>query len=225
MNAVMDSTRIKSSTEEDSENYTASLGALEKKVLAMLGSGVSATIVASAVGVGDSYISQLVSVPQFAYEVAKLRMQNTQQYIDTDSKYDSIESKLLKKLEDCLPLMMRPLEILRAIQVINGAKRKTGLGSDTGNNTVAVQQVVQLTLPNVIVQKFTTNINNQVVTAGAQNLVTANSIQLQQMAQKTIDTEVKEERTVIQERVKVLLDTKTRERESKEVKEIDILDI
>lgn len=179
---------------ENSRNYVDSLSMLDTRALKLLGSGLTAVVVASAVGTNESYISQLVSVPEFAAEVAKLRSINTQKYIDLDGKYDSVEEKLVKKLEDLLPLMMRPMEILRAIQVINGAKRKTNTVLGEGGNNNIGAQVVQLTLPSVIVQKFTVNISNQVVTAGSQTLVTANSVLLQQMASPRAGQEVIQQR-------------------------------
>ena len=65
--------------------------------------------------------------------------------------------------------MVRPDQILKAVQVVNAAKRRGQSAPDTSSNT---QNVVNLILPNVIAQKFITNINNQVVKAGEQELLT-----------------------------------------------------
>lgn len=192
---------------EDSTNYLAHLSVLDTKALKLLGSGLAPIVVASAIGVNESYISQLVSKPEFALEVAKLRMATTTGYIEVDGKYDSIEAKLLDKLDNCIGLMFKPMEILRAIQVINAAKRRTGLGAgtDTANN---VSQVVNLTLPTVIIQKFTTNINNQVISAGAQSLITATSNQV--LVMKEASTR-EADNAIIQDRVGRLLDKKSKD--------------
>ena len=83
-----------------------------------------------------------------------------------------MEDDLLGKLKDCLPYMMRPMEILKAIQVINAAKRR---GSSAPESITSQQTVVQLIMPTQILQSFTTNINNQVIKAGQQDLVTVQS--------------------------------------------------
>jgi hypothetical protein len=68
--------------------------------------------------------------------------------------------------------MIRPLEILKAIQIINSAKRR---GSSTPDSILAQKEVVSLVMPTQIIQQFTTNINNQVIQAGTQELITVQS--------------------------------------------------
>ena len=148
----------------------------ESRALKLLGSGSGPAITAMAVGVSESRISQLLSDPQFAAEVSELRFRNLQKHNELDDKYDSMESRLLAQLEDLLPLMMRPMEILKAIAVINGAKRR---GQSSPESTAGVgNQVVTLTMPTLIMQNFTTNINNQVIKAGNQTLETMQSSSL-----------------------------------------------
>lgn len=143
--------------------------ATEQRALALLGSGCGPEVVASALGVSASRISQLLSEESFAIEVANLRFQNLQKHNEIDSTYDALEKKLLGQLEDVLPLMMRPNDILRAVSVINGAKRR---GQSAPEQITHQNQVVNLTMPIKIVQQFTTNIQNQVVQAGSQTLET-----------------------------------------------------
>lgn len=153
----------------------------EGRALALLGSGqVSPEQVASACGVTVSRISQLLSDPEFAAEVAELRYQNLSKHNLRDSKYDALEDRLVDKLSDLLPLMMRPLEVLKAIQVINAAKRR---GQSTPEQITNQQTVVSITMPTVIVNKFVTNVNNQVIQAGDQELLTIQSGSLLKEAQ------------------------------------------
>ena len=56
---------------------------------------------ASAVGLSVSRISQLLSDPEFSAQVAELRFNNLQKHNERDSAYDTMEEKLLKKLENC----------------------------------------------------------------------------------------------------------------------------
>ena len=151
----------------------------ETKALALLGQGVNPEMVASAVGVTVSRISQLLSDPEFSAQVAELRFKNLSAHADRDRKYDSLEDALIAKLEDLLPFMMKPLEVLRAIQTINGAKRRSAPAPEP---SIQQSTVIQLLMPTQITQIFsaqqkelTINSANQVVKAGDQSLVTVQS--------------------------------------------------
>jgi hypothetical protein len=144
----------------------------EDRALNHLGQGLGPEVVAAAVGVSTSRISQLLSTAEFAGKVAELRFESLAKHNDRDNAYDRLEDNLIEKLKDCLPYMMRPMEILKAIQVINAAKRR---GSSAPESITSQQTVVQLIMPTQIMQAFTTNINNQVIKAGQQDLVTVQS--------------------------------------------------
>ena len=144
----------------------------EDRALTLLVQGLGPEVVAAAVGVSTSRISQLLSTPEFSSQVAELRYASLAKHNDRDNAYDKMEDDLLGKLKDCLPYMMRPMEILKAIQVINAAKRR---GSSAPESITSQQTVVQLIMPTQILQSFTTNINNQVIKAGQQDLVTVQS--------------------------------------------------
>lgn len=141
----------------------------EERALALLGSGVPPESVAAALGVSASRISQLLSLPEFAAQVAELRFNSLQKHNDRDNKYDSLEDQLVDRMRDCLPLMMRPMEILKAIQIINAAKRR---GASTPDSVTAQQTIISLTIPVQIINKFQTTVNQQVTHAGDQELLT-----------------------------------------------------
>lgn len=144
----------------------------EERALILLGQGLSPESVAAAVGVSVSRVSQLLSDPEFAGKVAEARFESLAKHNTRDNKYDSLEDTLIDKLSDCIPYMMRPMEILKSIQVVNQAKRR---GASAPEQLLSQQTVVQLVLPTQIFQNFTTNINNQVIKAGSQDLVTVQS--------------------------------------------------
>jgi hypothetical protein len=68
--------------------------------------------------------------------------------------------------------MMKPESILKALSVVNGAKRR---GLDSPEAAGGVTNIVNLMLPTVIAEKFTVNIDNQVTKAGTQDLHTMSS--------------------------------------------------
>ena len=166
--------RKPSTTEVSSAQGNGKLGAgitsnTEDRALTLLGSGVSAEATANALGVSPSRISQLLSDQTFSNKVATLRYENLQRHNVRDNKYDSIEDELLDKLEKSLAFIMKPQDILRAINTINSAKRR---GQSAPDQVINQQNIVNVVLPEVIAQRFTVNIDNQVTRAGGQELLT-----------------------------------------------------
>ena len=146
--------------------------ATEDRALSLLGSGVGPEAVANALGVSPSRISQLLSNKEFADQVASLRYENLRIHNVRDSAYDTLEDKLLKKLEASIPLLFRPSDIAKTLQIINNAKRR---GQSAPDQVTNQQNIVNLVLPTMIKNKFVTNTVNQVVKAGDQDLITMQS--------------------------------------------------
>lgn len=174
----------------------------EERALQLLGTGLRAEVVASAIGVTPGRISQLLADPEFADAVTALRVGSLQKHNKRDNIYDEIEDKLMDQFRNTMPMMMKPLEILKGIQVINAAKRRGQSAPE------AIQQsnvVVTIVMPTKIVQHFTTNIHNQVIRAGEQELVTVQSGQMGKMLEAAKSATNATHTQVIQNRVGALL--------------------
>ena len=161
----------------------------EERALVLLGKGYDAKIVASACGVSESRISQLLSDDSFKAAVTELRFGHLQAHNEQDSDYDSIEKILTDKFKAAIPLMMRPMEILKGLQVINQQKRR---GASAPETILQTQQVVSITLPSVVINNFTnsaltTNIHNQVVKVGDTDLTTMQSGTLLNTHKREVD--------------------------------------
>jgi hypothetical protein len=162
------------------------ISSTEERALTLLGQGLGVEIVSSAIGVSPSRISQLLSDPVFSAKVAEARFSALAKHNERDDAYDRMESKLQEKLEDLIPFMIKPMEVLKAIQVINTAKRR---GISSPEQITGSQNVVQLVMPSVVVNNYMapqieTNINNQVVKVGSQDLVTVQSASMENMLNK-----------------------------------------
>jgi hypothetical protein len=142
---------------------------VEERAKQLLGAGVAAESVAAALGVTPGRISQLLAEQSFSDEVATIRYENLQKHNLRDNNYDTIEDQLIGKLEDSLPMMHKPREILQAIKVINSAKRR---GQSAPDQVVNQQNIVNVLLPQIIAERFTVNVDNQVTRAGEQELHT-----------------------------------------------------
>lgn len=145
---------------------------IQAKILTMLGNGLSNAIVATAAGVTEGYISQLLAEESFAMQVTQLRYESLQAHTARDNRYDKMEDALLEKMADLIPLMYRPAEVLRAIQVINAAKRR---GASAPENITINNTVVNLSIPRHQFDRFTKTVDGQVVEVGDKSLVTIQS--------------------------------------------------
>lgn len=161
----------------------------EERALVLLGQGVIPEQVAAASGLSASRISQLLSQEHFAARVAELRFEALAKHNDRDAAYDALEDELIERMKDCLPLMVRPHEILKAIQVINQAKRR---GSSAPNSITEQSTVIQLILPTQVLTQFSLNQANQVVSvegAVSQDLLTIQSGSLLNMTKKKLENQ------------------------------------
>lgn len=156
---------------------TSTTSSTEDRALALLGQGCGPEVVASALGVTVSRISQLLSESGFAEQVAELRFKSLAKHSERDQRADRLEDMLLEKLENLLPFMMNPMQVVHAYTRLNAAKRR---GSSAPESLTSQQQIVSLNIPTVILnqhltQNITVNATNQVVKAGNQDLVTVQS--------------------------------------------------
>jgi len=158
-----------------------SLTSSETRALTLLGQGINPEMTASAVGLSVSRISQLLSDPEFANEVAELRYKNLVKHNERDSFYDQMEDILARKFHDLIPFMMKPLEVLKGLREINALKRRGSSAPDSITNT---QEVVALVMPIQIINQYRVNSSNQVIQAGQQELVTVQSSRLNDLVAK-----------------------------------------
>lgn len=159
---------------------TSTTTATEDRALILLGKGIPPTAVAQTLGVDPSRITQLLGQEVFAQKVIELKYNELSKHTMRDSNIDELEDKLLEKLKDAMVFMTRPMEILKAFSVLNASKRR---GQVSQEGLQGQQSVVQLVIPTIILQKFTTNVHNQVTQVGQQSLLTIPSGQLLKGAQ------------------------------------------
>jgi len=161
---------------------------LQGRISSLLCAGMAQSAVASIVGVDASYISQLMADESFSSAVILARAAKSEKELARDNRLDSLEDLLIDRMEKLTKqphVFMKPMEALRALQTINGLKRKA-------SNLVAASQgdgmgstVIELTLPSFIVQNFyapVLDINNNVVKIGDNDLVTIQSSQMANLA-------------------------------------------
>lgn len=161
---------------------------LQGRISSLLCAGMAQSAVASIVGVDASYISQLMADDSFSSAVILARAAKSEKELARDAKIDDLEDLLIKKVETLTKqphTFMRPMEALRALQMVNGMKRKAaGLAAASQGDGMG-STVIELTLPSFIVQNFyapVVDINNNVVKIGDNDLVTIQSSQMANLA-------------------------------------------
>lgn len=128
------------------------------------------TRVAHLAGVDVSYISQLMADEVFKESVLAERIMAGEAKVRMDDSADSMEQLLLDKLKRALPMMVKPMEIVRAYEVLNKAKRKvdTGtLGSSQEGGTV-----LSLRIPKHTALRFRVDSRGEVIEVEGRPLVT-----------------------------------------------------
>lgn len=167
----------------DAAQWRASLNTNQGQALKLLGQGISAVMVASTLGVTEGLVSQFLAEPRFAEEVTRLKLAALQKQTSVDNKYLEFEDRLLDKFGKVIPLMTKPMEILKGLQVLNATKRRGMADSPAG---LAVSQVVTINIPVHVGQKFITNTHNQIVEihdeSGSRSLVTATPQAVERLA-------------------------------------------
>jgi predicted transcriptional regulator len=153
-------------------NHSLTATTTESQALELLGVGASPSQVAAALGVSESLISQFLAQETFSRAVAERRFTGLLKHNKRDDKLDELEDALIKKLENIIPMMYKPSEIIHAFTRINQAKRR---GSSAPEQIHQQQTVISLTLPIQILQYVTVNAANQVIKAGQQDLITVQS--------------------------------------------------
>lgn len=159
------------------------LSNLEDRAVTLLSSGLPAGKVAEALGVTPARISQLMDDPEFKAKLTENKFKTLTRHNEADAKLDELEQKVLSRIDETLDMVMRPMELTKIFQVINAAKRRgtSLLGEIPDQGTV-----VNLSMPTKVINNFVTNINNQVIKAGGEDLITMQPSRLKELLNESL---------------------------------------
>lgn len=142
---------------------------IARKVIDLLGAGVSPVQVALACGITESYVSQLLSQQEIADEVTSLRAARAAQYVEHDDNLDSDEEKARRLVRRNLDNgILKPMEALQHFRVLNAARRQ----SQAAVATPAVSTVVTLNLPVAAQVQFKLTTDKQIIEVDGRSLAT-----------------------------------------------------
>jgi len=139
---------------------------IAERALEMLGRNLAPVIVANALGVTESAISQLMANEEFAAAVMELRVAALDKHAKLDQLYEDIELTMAKKLKDTCELVFEPAKVVGMLTRINAMKRRSEVQGSGG--LVAPSVVVSLVMPTRVVNEYTLSAgNNQVVSVSS----------------------------------------------------------
>lgn len=146
-----------------------SVSSMETRAIALLTAGIPTGKVAEALGVSSARISQLMEEQSFKEALAESKFAHLNRHNEADAKLDTLEAKVVEKLEAVVELVHNPMQLTRVFSALNAAKRR---GSSSLADLPDAGAIVQLSMPTKIVNNFQVNINNQVVKVGSEDLIT-----------------------------------------------------
>lgn len=152
--------------------FQLALNGTQQRIMELLGAGASQVQVAMAVGVEESYVSQLMADEGFRAAVQERRADVALKHAETDAKIDSIEEKAWRRLDQLVELETNTMKLLKIATAANAAKRRTD-GSQQAASTSA--PVVNITLPQSAVVEFKMTTDKQVVEIGGRSMNTMSS--------------------------------------------------
>lgn len=141
----------------------------QERILELLGAGASQSQVAMAVGVEESYISQLMAQEEFRKAVQELRAEAAAKHAAVDARIDSIEDKAWRRIDNLVELETNLMKLLKVAQAANAAKRRT---QGVGMAQPATALTVNIALPQAAVVEFTMSTDRQVVDIGGRAMTT-----------------------------------------------------
>lgn len=158
------------------QTTSVALSSTESRALELLAAGIEQVQVASALGITESRLSQIVSDPDFTVALTEARYKQLAKHNETDNLYDKIERALADRLQSNVGMLFKPTEIARTLSLVNGLKRR---GASNPDSLTRARPTVRLNIPVSVLNHFQMNAAGQVVTASigeqSQDLVTMQS--------------------------------------------------
>jgi hypothetical protein len=143
----------------------------------LLAKGIPTSQVAAAVGVDDSYVSQLKADPEVQQQIAALQATHSVADSNFDDTLERAEALALEKIEKNMQFATLG-QALAAFRVLNGARRRKD-ALITPDNITSV--TVNLTLPANSIPQYITNSRSEIVEVEGKTMLSATPKTLDQI--------------------------------------------
>lgn len=146
------------------------MNATKEHIIALLAQGISATQVAAAAGVSESYISQLRADPELSSLIASKGTAQLEADVVFDNTLERAELMALEKIEKNLPFANMG-QAMAAFRILNGARKRADAFAAPADQSTNI--TVNLTLPASAAARYVVNTSNEIVEVEGQTMITA----------------------------------------------------
>lgn len=159
-----------------------------QSIIKCAGRGFKQVEIARTVGVEESYVSQILSTPEYAALVEQFAVAQTEENERFDEKLDKTEATALEIVARKLNMATNLRDALNAATRLNAMKRRR----DTAPATRAPQAtVVPLILPQIAVVNYVANAKSEIVEVEGRTMLSASPASLEALAQKVLGRELR----------------------------------
>lgn len=151
----------------------------KKALVALAAAGCKNGEMAAEFGVSAGAITQALGQEAVQAQVAEAasKLANGE---ELDLAYDTLEMKLLKRLDTATTFLSDPMKLQAVLRTVNAAKRRAGIGQQAAS-APSIHQAVTLALPGSFQTKVLLNEQREVVEVAGRTLVTMPSANVAEM--------------------------------------------
>lgn len=164
------------------------------RLLSQLSGGANQREAAAACGVTEGFVSQLMAEEDFKAQLKINFEKATQRAIEIDNNYEDIEKTATDSLKKLIPLVHSPSELMKIAIAANGAKKKFAPKvSEPDGSGASGGRVVNIIMPQVILNNFSMNPNSEIVAVGERTLTTLNAASITSLMNQHKDAKLVEQ--------------------------------
>lgn len=157
-------------------------------IIKFAGRGFKQVEIAKAVGVEESYVSQVLSTPEYAALVEQFAVAQSEENEKFDEKLDKTEATALDIVARKLNMATNLRDALNAATRLNAMKRRR----DTAPATRAPQaQIVPLMLPQIAIVNYVANAQAEIVEVEGRTMLSASPSSLEALAKQVLGRELR----------------------------------
>lgn len=174
----------------------------KEHAIQLLAQGIPTSQVAAAVGVSDSYISQLKADEEVQRAISEKQAAHSIADSNFDDTLERAESLALEKIEKNLPFANMG-QALAAFRILNGARRRK---DELVQKDTAISVTVNLTLPANNIPRYITNQANEIIEVEGKTMLSASAKTLDQiLAARAGETQLALPQTTVVEKAAQML--------------------
>ena len=165
------------------------MNSTKEHIITLLSQGISATQVAAAAGVSESYVSQLKADPELSALITTQATDKLEKSAVFDNTLERAELMALEKIEKNLPFANMG-QAMAAFRILNSARKRSDAFAQQADQSTNI--TVNLTLPSAASAKYVVNNSNEIVEVDGQTMITATAKSLDSLLATRASTKLQQ---------------------------------